>query len=139
MRHLLILIGFTLLAVGDCIACEVAPKEKQIGELVSSNAEIVLAELARVTRETHEYTFHFKVLQNLKGTSPAEIQMTSCCNFVSTDTDCTIHPGGFALGGRYLLFLTKPYDYKSFKPVVGDHDEWLLQVRTKITEQRGNR
>ncbi len=95
-----------------------------------------------------EYTFHFTVRQNLKGASPALLQMRSCCNVVSTATDCAIHPGGFAFGGRYLNHLRREVNGRGLSnvtvveenlmeqlPSLGEHDaafcRWFLAWVTR--------
>jgi hypothetical protein len=124
-----------IISANTAYCCTVAPQEKALAQLVTSNSQIVVARFIRAEHRQHSYTFHFEVIKTLKGRPLSQTSLESCCNFVSTDTDCSIHPGGFARGGEYLLFLNKPYDYKSFRPLIGEVDSWLGEVTREIQKQ----
>jgi hypothetical protein len=126
----------------------------------SKDIVLVQVMSAKAAAEPHnpsqqgETVYQFKVLETLKGkakkgtmewqgrTGPqdpgrAEVSHKSkdfysngSVGMTSIGPDCILVPN-IEVGSQYLIFLTKPYHFKSFEKITSKDDQWLKKVRAE--------
>jgi hypothetical protein len=131
-------------------------------ELIRRTATIVVAETVRIEELTGERSrYRFRVVETVKGRSLQDVALTfrralepvvfdddfdghrdpRFWDRRSTrqinDSDCQIHPA-FAVGSRYLLFVTPPHHWRSFERIITPDDRWLETVRAVANNGRGH-
>jgi hypothetical protein len=127
--------------------------------LVKRTNDIALAEVIEVTTVGQAVAidpqgntiYKLKVIETLKGKADPTFNLVGDITDAGQDTDFSKHksksfwnrgsagrspirpdcviPPTFKKGERYLVFLTKPYHFKSFELIKSDGDEWLKKVR----------
>lgn len=143
------------------IACSAPPSYLTVPyyELISRTNRIALAEVVKIDSVgEHQYEYQFELEERVKGNVDNSFSMTFE-NYPSpfvkkapdkdfnqhrggvfwdqnaarqiNDTDCRMHPV-FEKGSTYLLFLDKPYHWKSFEVIKSKEDLWLQTVKNVV-------
>ncbi len=160
---LIILLAFAEQAFA-CIAPRPIQYQKA-SQLIARTQHIVLAkvEYAQCVNE-YDVSYRFTRVENLKGKNKANFQLLGITDDLQydhsfnhhtddefwqqtggrgyTSSDCQIYPS-FTIGSTYLLFLDKPYHYKSFEKIDNssvsnkskNKDKWLSYVKHKILDE----
>ncbi len=147
-----IVMAMAIMSSSEAAACFLPPDDQRVKpeQLVARTGRIALAKVVAIEPVDQGVRYRFQRVEALKGVVASTFTIDGEREMAQSDDDfhghrdnasgqviggrtpnwpdCAIHPS-FQEGGRYLVFLDRPYHPWSFERIVVDDDRWLREVR----------